>query len=357
MGGPGNPPQGTPDGAPGGDDEYGSVVFDESFVRAARLQEFSAEERITEHTPAVRRTPSPRRRGTSWQALTLVVVIAAAFATAVYLGVRQPYERLAAPRAGPLRMTVVPLAPAGEVPGGVPADLYARSPAARFATGSAGITLPAARRTGNFSDGQVMTALTIAKDYLVESSLDPAVLTGGVVRSVRVMVDSGQLEQFDRSFERPAGDGLHSATGWLVRFDPAHTALAEPRVRVQGALGVSATDPDVLEITSDHTFVYAVRPARGGPADASLFTVRRELLFRFDHDDLRRHQTELVTSSVQAGPLACATGWAKHLRPLLAGARPGGTPPKATDLYAGDGVAHPCGTLAAKAQPKPSRAG
>lgn len=56
---PGDPPDGTPEGIGGGEDEfrpdeYRSVVFDEDFVRAARLQEFSAEERMGEHARAVR---------------------------------------------------------------------------------------------------------------------------------------------------------------------------------------------------------------------------------------------------------------------------------------------------------------
>ncbi|MEY7976781.1 hypothetical protein AB8O53_10710, partial [Streptomyces pilosus] len=85
MGGPSDPPEGTPEGAPGGgEDEYGSVVFDESFVRAARLREYSARERITDHAPAVRRSPPLRRGGLSRQALVLVLLIAVAFGTAVY---------------------------------------------------------------------------------------------------------------------------------------------------------------------------------------------------------------------------------------------------------------------------------
>ena len=50
MGGPGEPPEGTPEGPSGAEDEYRSIVFDESFVRAAPLQEYSARERITDHT-------------------------------------------------------------------------------------------------------------------------------------------------------------------------------------------------------------------------------------------------------------------------------------------------------------------
>ncbi|WP_445400970.1 SCO2583 family membrane protein [Streptomyces sp. LE64] len=356
MGGPGNPPQGTPEGAPG-DDEYRSVVFDESFVRAARLQEFSAEERITDHTPAVRRAPPPRRRGTSWQALTLVVTIAVAFVTAVYLGFRQPAERYPGQRAAPLRMTVIPLAPVATVPGGSPAELYARSPADQFRIGAKGIALPLRSRTAHFSVGQVEAALVIAKEYLVRSSVDPEVLTGDAVRPVRVLIDSDQYAQFDRSVERPAADGLHSATGWLVRFDPARVALAEPRVRVEGTLRVSEADSGTLEVTSDHTFVYALRPARGGTTRAALFTVRRALLFRFDREDLRQHRAEVVTSYTQAGPLACAARWADRLRPLLAGSPPAGGPPRATDPYAADGASHPCGTLAPGAQPQATRAG
>ncbi|CAM5699369.1 putative protein OS=Streptomyces violarus OX=67380 GN=FHS41_003555 PE=4 SV=1 [Streptomyces violarus] len=95
MGGPGDPPEGTPEGAPGGgEDEYRSVVFDESFVRAARLG-VSAQERISDHAPAVRRV-APLRRGLSRQALVLVLLIVFAFGTALYMGVRHPYQGPAA---------------------------------------------------------------------------------------------------------------------------------------------------------------------------------------------------------------------------------------------------------------------
>ncbi len=127
-------PRGHPRNPRGGDDEYRSVVFDETFVRAARLQEFSAQERITDHTPAVRRLPPARRGGLSRQALVLVLLIAVAFGTAVYMGVRHPYRTPAAERpAEPLRMTVVPLAPESPVPGARDVEqLYAHSPAAHF---------------------------------------------------------------------------------------------------------------------------------------------------------------------------------------------------------------------------------
>ncbi|MEU0406624.1 hypothetical protein ABZ307_02200 [Streptomyces griseorubiginosus] len=355
MGAPGDPPEGPPEGGPaGGEDEYRSVVFDESFVRAARLQEFSAQERMADHAPAVRRRP-PLRRGLSRQVLILVLLIAVAFGTAIYMGVRHPYQTSAIPQpVEPLRMTVIPLAPEGKVPGHPDAEyLYAHSPAAQYRVGAKGIPLPPSRRTEHFSDSQVVSALTTAKDYIVRSSLDPDVLAGGQVRAVRVLLDTDQLDQFDQSFAHPAADGRHAPTGWLVRFDPAEARLADGQIRVQGSLQAAETDSSTLEVTADHTFVYALRSAApGASGEVSLFTVRRELHFRFDRDDLRMHTAQLVVSYVQAGPLSCAVDSTNRLHPLLAGqtAKAGG--PAGTDPYATGSATALCGSLATSAQPK-----
>lgn len=331
-------------------------MFDESFVRAARLQEYSARERVSDHAPAVRRRP-PRHRGLSRQALILVLLVAVAFGTAVYMGVRHPYQSAQTarqPAVEPLRMTVIPLVPQRPVPGTPDTEhLYASSPAAQYRVGAEGIPLPAARRTAHFSDGQVLSALSTAKDYVVRSSLYPEVLTGGQVRPVRVLLDPDQLDQFDRSFDQPTADGQHAPTGWLVRFDPAKAELADPRIRVRGSLYAEETDAATLEVTADHTFVYALRPPEaGGAAEASLFTVRRELHFRFDREDLRLHQAQVVGSHLQAGPLSCAENSSDRLRPLLAGQTAEAGLPAGTDPYASDGATALCGTLADSAQPK-----
>ncbi|MGW4029010.1 SCO2583 family membrane protein [Streptomyces sp. NPDC004838] len=360
MAGRADPPEGTPEGLPGGgEDEYRSVVFDESFIQAARLQEFSAQERMGEHARAVRSMPDrPRGKTGSKQVVVLVLLVALAFGTAIYLGVRHPHQPSAARRAEPLRITMIPLVPQGPVPGGTPADLFARSPAARDRVAASGINLPGVRRTRNFSESQVMNALTIAKDYLVESSLDPDVLTGGAVRPVRVLLDPDQLEQFDRSMATPVADGHHAATGWLVRFDPRKVALADPDVRVRGALSYLELGPDALEVTSKHTFTYALRPTgtagipRGGTHTASLFTVRRELHLRFDREDLDHRRTELVSSHVQAGPQECSNNASGTLNPLLAGRRATTGRPAGTDPYAtGEARTALCGSLSPSAQP------
>ncbi|MFJ2442780.1 MULTISPECIES: hypothetical protein [unclassified Streptomyces] len=370
MAGHGDPPEGRPEGLPGDeDDEYRSIVFDESFVRAARLQEFSARERMTDHAPAVRKIPPavpptrppPERRSFGSgpkQLVLLLLVLVTAFGTAVYLGLRNPYRPQATRTTEQVRTAVVPLVPEGSVPGGAPDELLARSPAAAFREGAAGITLPPARATGGFAEAQVVAALTIVKDYLVASSLDPDVLAGRSERAVRILLDPDQLGQFDRSLTDPAADGHHDPIGWLVRFDPARVAPAADGIRVHGAMEYRETAPGTLEVTTDHVFVYPLRPA-GATAlpvrDASLFTVRRELRLRFTVDDLPRRQVELLTSEVQAGPQSCPAGAHRTLLPLLAGERAKARDPAATDPYA-TGTEGPalCGVLSPRAEPGPA---
>ncbi len=358
MNGSGDPPEGTPEGPQGGgDEEYRSVVFDESFVRAARLQEFSARERMDDHAPAVRTRHAWARVSASRQVLLLVVLIALAFGTAVYMGLRHPYKEPGPPAAEPLKIALVPLAPRDAVPGAAAAkDLFDNSPAAQFRDGAEGVTLPAARRTQNFSESLVMAALAAAKEYTVKSALDPAVLTGGAHRSVRLLLAPSQLDQFDRSFARPADDGRHAATGWLIRFDPGQVALADRTVRTQGTFSIVEASPAALEVSADHTFVYAVRPAKAdGPQETSLFTVRRTMRFRFDRDDLQEHHVQVLQSHTMAGPESCSADDASFLRPLLAGQKASTEGPAGTDPYVTGTTAELCGTLAPAAQPTPPR--
>ncbi|MFE9253562.1 hypothetical protein [Streptomyces sp. NPDC006879] len=368
MAAPGDPPDGTSEGAATpGDDEYRSVVFDESFVKAARLQEFSAQERMGEHTRAVRSRPvwaagrpttSPTARS-SRGGLLLVLLIALAFGALVWTGLRHPYAPPPVRRAEPLDATVVPLA-AAAVPGGTPADLFRAGPAAEFRAGAAGISLPPARRTEHFTATQVATALSTAKDYLVQSGLEPRALSGTPSRNLRLLIDPDQQEQYDRSLTAPAAAGSQPATGWLVRFDPRTTELADPLVRVQGTLSYAEVEPGALEVTTDHVFVYAVRPMGrdASNSSASLFTVRRELRLRFDRDDVQARRTEVRSAFVQAGPHACGKEAGSWFRPLLAGEGVTADRAETSDPYAvgsGHGTAGFCGALASSAaNPSPS---
>lgn len=336
-------------------------MFDETFIRGARLQEFSARERLEDHreTPvrdlpasAVRVLPAGRRP--TGQGIVLVLLIVLAFGAAIYMGVSAPYQEPLVRPVQPMRATVVPLAPQGDVPGADPATLFENSPAAAFGTGAEGITLPAAEGTDRFTAEQVLAALAAAKEYLVESSLAPGVLTGGAEEPVRRLLHPVQHPQFDRSMRNPAADGRHAATGWLVRFDAGRVALADPGVRVRGTLTVSQAGRNALEVTADHVFVYALRPADAAPREpAALFTVRREVRMHFEREDLRERRLTVEHSLTQAGPLPCGGAVHDRLSPLLAGEDAAADASAGTDPYdSAGGSAALCGVLDDSVQPR-----
>ncbi|MFJ2188092.1 hypothetical protein ACIOJE_09020 [Kitasatospora sp. NPDC087861] len=321
MGDPREPPEGAPDGGSGNEDEYRSVVFDESFVRAARIQELSARERLA---GSFGRATRPRVRlgplGTvPRQALALLLLILLAFGAAVYFGVRSPTGMSARPEGSQLTVSLVALSPASAVRVVAdPADPFAALPTG-YSDGAIGLGTPTGAATEHFSRVEVTKALDTVQRYLVASSLTPATLVQGATADVRAFVTPGEQAQFDASVTQPVDDRHHALTGWLVRFDPARVALAADTVKVTGAMRIDEADTGTLQITTDHTFVYALKPA-GAPAGApvTLETVRRQLTFQFDRVDLASAQLRLVDSVIQAGPEPCTTSMAGFLQPVLA---------------------------------------
>ncbi len=331
MTGRSEPPDGPPENPAGGEDEYRSLVFDESFIQAARMREYSAQERMGDHARAVRTVPEEqppvRGGGGSRDRHSPGRPDRPGLRRGRLHRIPQPVSPAGPRRAEPLRTTVIPLAPRGAVPGGSPEQLYRAEPVSGFRTGADGINLPAVKRTQNFSDSQITAALATVKDYLVESSLNPDVLTGSVRRPVEHLLDPDQRPQFERSLSDTADDGSHAATGWLVRFDPERVELADPQIRVQGTLRYEEEAAGVLGVVSDHTFTYALRPADGPPRKdgASLFTVRRELHFRLDREDLRLHRLE-VRTALGPGRAAVLLGRRDRDAPPSPGRGEGGRP-------------------------------
>ncbi|MFI9273800.1 hypothetical protein ACIGXM_24275 [Kitasatospora sp. NPDC052896] len=322
MGDPGEPPEGVPEGGSGSDDEYRSVVFDESFVRAARITELSAQERLGGgFSHPVRRRLGPLT-SLPRQALTLLLLIVVAFAAAVYFGVSAPRRDAGLAAGTQLTTGITALAPASSTVPAVsgPDPFGSLSPAAGYADGAAGLGLPAPTATAHFSKAQVGRALAVVRRYLEASALSPAVLVQGDTSPVRVLLAPAATGQFDDSLATPTDDQHHEPTGWLVRFDPARVALASDNVKVAGKVTVTEADAATLEITTDHTMVYALRPAGtavSGPV--SLYSVRRELHFYLDGTDVAAGQLQPVDAVLQAGPTACGSVQTSYLQPLLAG--------------------------------------
>ncbi|WP_049575796.1 hypothetical protein [Streptomyces sp. SBT349] len=360
MAGRADPPEGTPGGVPGaGDEEYPSTVFDESFIRAARLQEFSARQRLEDHTTAVR-TRAPETGGhltgrtVPKQGIALALIILLAFAAAIYLGANNPYDVGRAMVADPPAAMTVALAPEGEVRGGTDlAALWADSPAAGFGAGAGGVDLPDPRATDHFTAEQVLTALTLAKEYAVAGALTPEVLTGTTSVPVRELLGAEQRQRFDAAVG--GQDPQSDATDWLVRFDPDEAVLADPQVRVEGSFTFSEIADDVLQVNGRHVYVYALRPAGvGAAAPAALFTVQRQVRLQFGEKELRDRHVVLRQADTVAGPMDCAADRSAVLHPLLAGERASQPASEGTDPYALDGErAAPCGTLAVSDPPRP----
>ncbi|MGW5352766.1 SCO2583 family membrane protein [Streptomyces sp. NPDC004031] len=325
MSGPGDPPEGTPEGASGGgEDEFRSVVFDESFVRAARIQEFSARERQDEAGRAVRvRHALPG--GLARQAVALVLLIVLAFSFAVYMGVRHPYHAHDPASGTELQVTVTPLVPDGPVRAVSPDAPFAGTPAARpdFHSREKGLALPQdVEAVGDFDVDDVTAGYEIVRSFLDDSGLQEQTVTGGDTRAVQKLLEPEQLDLFNGSLSAPVADGVHEATGWLVRFDPDpgdRVELATDDIRVRGTYSADLTTDGRLEVVADHTYVYAIRDAADPDGPVSLFTVRRRMAFHFTHGQLREHRLEVVRSDVTAGPLACAAEVQSYFLPILAG--------------------------------------
>ncbi|MCC9311189.1 hypothetical protein LN042_29725 [Kitasatospora sp. RB6PN24] len=331
MGDPGEPPEGVPEGGSGSDDEYRSVVFDESFVRAARITELSAVERLGGAPRGIRHKGGFGLLGSlPRQALILLLLVVVAFGTAVYFGFTGPRPEPLGTGGSQLTSELTVLTPAsGGVPTVDPSSPFANlAAAAGYADGSAGFGLPAARTsTAHFTQAQVNAAVDTVRRYLVASELSPAVLAQGETAPVRSLVTQGEQNQFDQSTTAPGDDQHHTVTGWMVRFDPMKVALASDTVKVAGAVTVRELSASTLELTADHTLVYALRPAGvtvNGPV--TLYSIRREVRFDLDRADLAVGRLRVVDTVQQAGPSACDAVQSEYFQPLA----PGGTGPLTT---------------------------
>ncbi|WP_146057059.1 hypothetical protein [Streptomyces sp. SM14] len=348
-------PPGGPAGDPGnGDEEFRATVFDESFVRAAALQEYSAVQRLEQQTSPVRRRtieeppPAPRSRMLPRNGLAVAAVMLAAILIAVFLSNGGTQRVANAAREPVPAATLLPLAPRGPVPGAEAADLYAASPAAGLGTD---LVVPDGGETDGYSHDQVADALLLARRYVAAGTLTPDVLTGDAVAPVRSLLVPSQQRQFDRA-TRPGADAT-AATTFLIRFDSGAVRLADEEPRLEGDFEVSE-ESGRLWVTARHLVAYALAPADDSDAPASLFLVRRVVALSFGTEELTAGQVVLERAETVAGPLDCAgpdTEAPPGLLPLLAGEEAREAP---ADVDAGidlfrlsDEGVRPCGVFAA----------
>ncbi|WP_435846414.1 hypothetical protein [Streptomyces fradiae] len=311
---------GERDGSPSVSDEEWERFLRESVAGAATApaepsadaREAAARER---HGPPEGRRPRPparARRGTGRYAAGLVVAVALLAAALFprqllgWAGVGQDGTRPAAEgaprdasRTGPdLRPTL--------------ADPFRGSPAARWADGTAGITVPQARATGWMDADQVGRALLRSRDFMAAAGLDPRVLRGGRPEKAVALLNPHQADVRDylRAALSPAAPTPETDPLLLFsRFRPDQARLVGDVVRTRGGLTYREGKRGAVEVTADVTFVYPVTPAAAGAdADAEVVRtiVRRKVVLSWD--DPAKVVTEPGTASLVSYALHVTNG-------------------------------------------------
>ncbi|MFE8937839.1 hypothetical protein ACFYNX_10130 [Streptomyces sp. NPDC007872] len=204
------------------------------------------------------------------------------------------------------------------------ADPFRGSPAARWKSGTAGITVPAAEATGRMTKAEVARALTRTRDFLAASGLDPAVLRGA--RPERAIALMNPRQEDVRTFvstalSTPGED--HDPLLLFSRFDPAQARLVGDEVRTRGRLSYREGRLGALEVTADVTYVYPVAPAGGGDEVVRVIA-RRETVVSWD--DPAKAATEEGTFTLLSYKLHMTNGGCGestgYFRPQFGGGAP-----------------------------------
>ncbi|MFI6083089.1 hypothetical protein ACIBBB_19270 [Streptomyces sp. NPDC051217] len=203
------------------------------------------------------------------------------------------------------------------------------SPAVRWESGTAGITVPAARATGWMSKGQVKDALDRSRDFLAASSLDPAVLLGAHPAKAIALINPHQKDVQDflaTAFRAPGEE--NDPVMLFSRFDEAHTRVVGDVVKTRGRISYREGERGALQVTADVTYVYPVTRAAadGGGDEVARTIVRRETVLNWDDPAkviTERGTFSLVSYKVHTtnGGCGAPTG---YLVPLYADERPAG---------------------------------
>ncbi|MGW0363964.1 hypothetical protein [Streptomyces sp. NPDC002990] len=233
-------------------------------------------------------TPARPKRRTGWYGAgllaSLVLLVAVAFAPGrivdLFAGAdSQP------PTAETARPTRIHPAEAAQRP--TSDEPFRGSPAADWASGAAGITVPKAEAVGWMSAAEVEQALTRSRDFLVASGLDRGVLRGEYPEKAIALVNPHQKDVQDllkTAFRTP--DEKNDPLLLFSRFQPSRTHLVGDVVKTRGGLTYREGEHGALQITADVTFVYPVTRAEVGGDDEIVRTiVRRELVLSWDDPD------------------------------------------------------------------------
>jgi hypothetical protein len=132
-----------------------------------------------------------------------------------------------------------------------PATVYAGTEADGFPSGEAGIVLPAAVKTGQFSASEVSGDLDVVRRALIASRLDPAVLVHNDPSAFLALIAPDDRKDVQTAVGKPEALNFMTriATAWTLRPDP---------IKVKGTItvGTTITTNGVHELTVTTSFVW-----------------------------------------------------------------------------------------------------
>ncbi|MEV5612424.1 hypothetical protein [Streptomyces sp. NPDC052225] len=308
-----------------GGDQSGSSVSDEEWERflreseegvrdapkepSARARMVTRRLREQDAAPEPWRAHRPPRRSKVWYvvglvaALALVIVALNPGRAIGWFGGGDDTD--AAPLATEsVRPSTAP--PAGDAERPTLDEPFRGSPAARWADGTAGIGLPAAKATGWMTKDQVTRALESSRDFLAASSLDRDVLRGD--RPDRAIAFLNPRQKDVRKFlatSLTAPSKTDNPLTLFSRFDGTKVRLVGDVVKVRGRMTYEEGEYGALKVTADVTYVYPVAPASGGDQVVRTI-VRREVVMSWD--DPSKRATEPGTVSLLSYRVDSANG-------------------------------------------------
>ncbi|MER5961558.1 hypothetical protein [Streptomyces sp. NPDC002057] len=162
-------------------------------------------------------------------------------------------------------------------------DPFKGSPAARWADGTAGITVPAARATGWMDEAQVERSLRQSRDFLAAAGLDPAVLRGERPTRAIALINPHQPDMktyLSAAFRTPSAE--NDPLLLFSRFEASHARVVGDVVKTRGRLTYREGERGALEVTADVTSVYPVVRAEAGSDEVVRTVVRREVVMSWD---------------------------------------------------------------------------
>ncbi|MBB4904614.1 hypothetical protein [Actinophytocola algeriensis] len=241
----------------------------------------TVERAATEDVRELLRAETRRRRG-RWLAGGLVVLAVGAVAT---LLIR---SSLFAPVAGdPVADDTRPVRSVAQLD---PARPFASTPAADWANGAGGITLPEARAVGGFSAEQVAETTALVRDALVASRIDTRMLAEHDPAGYLGLLAPDAKRQLEPLF----ADGHEAEVQSLVSLVAAGAELLPVAPKVTGSMSVRAGDPDELVVHTNYVFAYAFRPQ--GPTKL-VDAMNVIVVVRADVDYVLRHGERWTPSS------------------------------------------------------------